>query len=282
MLAYMRPRPPPTSSTTSGAACAGRARPRLRLSAAGVHHRGRPARQPRRPLRVQRGHRGLPGRHAAGPAHVPRGRSRAALAALLDFSVRPNGALPRGRSREAAGAAGRAAPVLAGAAVQRRTLREALVEPDAICARCSAPLRAAEPVTMLGVEVLGLSILSIKPTPEIGRALEAGGARGASARVGRGDLCAAERRRGAGAADQGERAQHRDRGRGEAAPDPRDPDRRRHRRRGAPHRADRARSANERKDADARGYALGATLEPLRVVDWQTLMAIRRRRRSAA
>ncbi len=34
------------------------------------------------------------------------------------------------------------------------------------------------------------------------------------------------------------------------------------------------RSANEREDADARGYALRATLEPLRTVDWRTLMAV--------
>jgi hypothetical protein len=34
------------------------------------------------------------------------------------------------------------------------------------------------------------------------------------------------------------------------------------------------RSENERRDADARGYALQATLEPLRTADWRTLMAV--------
>jgi hypothetical protein len=34
------------------------------------------------------------------------------------------------------------------------------------------------------------------------------------------------------------------------------------------------RSENERRDADARAYALTATLEPLRTVDWRTLMAV--------
>jgi len=34
------------------------------------------------------------------------------------------------------------------------------------------------------------------------------------------------------------------------------------------------RAANERQDADARAYALRATLEPIRSVDWRTLMAL--------
>jgi hypothetical protein len=34
------------------------------------------------------------------------------------------------------------------------------------------------------------------------------------------------------------------------------------------------RAENERRDADARAYALRATLEPVRDVDWRTLMAV--------
>ena len=34
------------------------------------------------------------------------------------------------------------------------------------------------------------------------------------------------------------------------------------------------RSENERSDADTRAYALEATLEPVRDVDWRTLMAL--------
>jgi hypothetical protein len=33
-------------------------------------------------------------------------------------------------------------------------------------------------------------------------------------------------------------------------------------------------SENERRDADARAYALKAVLEPVRHVDWRTLMAV--------
>jgi hypothetical protein len=36
----------------------------------------------------------------------------------------------------------------------------------------------------------------------------------------------------------------------------------------------RQRSENERKDADTRAYALRATLEPVRDLDWRTLMAL--------
>jgi 20S proteasome alpha/beta subunit len=34
------------------------------------------------------------------------------------------------------------------------------------------------------------------------------------------------------------------------------------------------RAANERQDADAKGYALRTTLDPLRTIDWRTLMAV--------
>src|SRR5581483_11729315 len=59
------------------------------------------------------------------------------------------------------------------AEVQGRTLRAALIESDAIATRVLASLVTAPALAALGVEVLGFSILAIKPVPETSKALEA-------------------------------------------------------------------------------------------------------------
>ena len=63
--------------------------------------------------------------------------------------------------------------VLTSKQVQRLTMRQALRASDAIVANVRADLLAAPEMAALGLEVLGLSILAIKPTPESARALEA-------------------------------------------------------------------------------------------------------------
>jgi hypothetical protein len=57
--------------------------------------------------------------------------------------------------------------------VRTMTLTEALVGGDRLVLRASRALRGDEMVAALGVEVLGLSILAVKPKPETARALEA-------------------------------------------------------------------------------------------------------------
>src|SRR5207249_7397651 len=57
--------------------------------------------------------------------------------------------------------------------IQRRALREALLEADAIGTRVFEVLRQAEALTAVGVELLGFSILAIKPQPDTSKALEA-------------------------------------------------------------------------------------------------------------
>ena len=127
---------------------------------------------------------------------------------------------------------------------------------------------------MLGVEVLGLTILAVEPTPDMPeRSRPTPGKRF----QGRADEAIHARRNaagGAGAPNQRERARNRDCGTAQATADPRSA--------GA---ADIAveerrsalierRSENERRDADARAYTLRATLEPVRDIDWRTLMAV--------
>src|SRR6185436_1279476 len=63
--------------------------------------------------------------------------------------------------------------VLARAELQKLPLREAIRASDALVRTVKAGLVASEEITSLGLEVLGLSILAIKPTPETARALEA-------------------------------------------------------------------------------------------------------------
>ncbi len=65
------------------------------------------------------------------------------------------------------------AQVLTSASLQSLSLREALGQSDAFVSSLRQGLQEAETITSLGIEVLGLSILAIKPTPETSRALEA-------------------------------------------------------------------------------------------------------------
>jgi hypothetical protein len=63
--------------------------------------------------------------------------------------------------------------VLARAQLQSLKLREAIRASDAIVQKVRAALASSNEIAQLGLEILGLSILAIKPTPETARALEA-------------------------------------------------------------------------------------------------------------
>lgn len=63
--------------------------------------------------------------------------------------------------------------VLTRTSLKSLRLREALGQSDTLVAALRAGLQSAEAIASLGIEILGLSILAIKPTPETSRALEA-------------------------------------------------------------------------------------------------------------
>jgi hypothetical protein len=65
------------------------------------------------------------------------------------------------------------AQVLARAQVQRLQLRSALISSDAIVQGVTEAARASEALAALGVQLLAFSILGIRPTPEMSKALEA-------------------------------------------------------------------------------------------------------------
>ena len=66
-----------------------------------------------------------------------------------------------------------AVKVLVRSEIQSRVLREAIAEADQIGPRIRTALEDAAELNGLGLEVLGFTILAIKPTPETARALEA-------------------------------------------------------------------------------------------------------------
>lgn len=65
------------------------------------------------------------------------------------------------------------AQVLTSSSLRVMALREALGGADHLVNTVRSGMQGAEAITSLGIEVLGLSILAIKPTPETARALEA-------------------------------------------------------------------------------------------------------------
>jgi len=96
------------------------------------------------------------------------------LASLLNFTLIPNG---RGYASEDPKKLPeriiQAINVLARAELQKLPLRDAIRASDVIVETVKSRLAAAEVITSLGLEILGLSVLAIKPTPETARALEA-------------------------------------------------------------------------------------------------------------
>jgi hypothetical protein len=196
------------------------------------------------------------------------------LAGLLDFSVRASGQYISDDPDKVPDRLVQTAQIFARAVVQRLTLRGALVSSDTIVAEVVSALREAEPVRLLGVEILALSILAIRPTPEMARALEAE-AREALQRhadeaiyARRNASVEQERRIKESELETEVAVQQKQRQIRETqlAADISVEERR--------SALVERRAENERRDADARAYALRATLEPVRDVDWRTLMAV--------
>lgn len=95
------------------------------------------------------------------------------LASLLDYSVGPDGAPRSDDPAKLPLRISYAAQNTMRGEIQSRTLRSALVEVDAIGRRVREMLAAAPALEALGVELLGFSVLAIKPVPETAKALEA-------------------------------------------------------------------------------------------------------------
>ena len=196
------------------------------------------------------------------------------LAALLDFSIDRAGKF---RSEDPAKLEERlvnATQVLAGGVLGRLTLREALGASDALVTGVIAGLARTEAVTMLGIEPLALSILSIRATPEMARALEAD----ARERLQReADESIYARRN---AAVEQERIIRESELQTELTVDAKKREIRERQMQGDIALEEQRATLitkqveNAKQDADSRAYALAAQLAPLATTDWKTLMAI--------
>lgn len=196
------------------------------------------------------------------------------LAGLLDYSIHPNGAYRSDDPEKLGERLVQAAQTLAREQLEGATLREALGAADRLGIHVLAGLRAAGLVASLGVEILDLAVTSIRPTPEMARALEAE-AREALQRES--DLAIYTRRNAA--VEQERLIKENELNTENAVVEKQRQIRETRMAADVALEQQRAelierRSANERKDADTKAYALTATLEPLRQTDWRTLMAV--------
>ena len=196
------------------------------------------------------------------------------LASLLDFSIGTQGVYRSEDYRKLTERMVHTTQTLMRAETQKLTLREALTSSGALSAAVLAGLKASEAVSQLGVEILNLSLLAVRPTPEMAKALEAE-AREALQRLS--DEAIYARRNNA--VEQERRIKESELNTEIAVEE-------KHRQiRETQMAAEIAieeqratlmekRIENDRKDADSRGYALEATLKPVRSVDWRTLMML--------
>jgi hypothetical protein len=196
------------------------------------------------------------------------------LASLLDFSLGSQGQFRSEDYRKLSERLVHTTQTLMRAETQKLTLREALTSGGDLSTAVLLGLKASPSVTQLAVEILNLSLLSIRPTPEMAKALEAE-AREALQR--RSDEAIYARRNNA--VEQERRIKESELNTEIAV------EAKQREIREAQMAAEIAleqqrvalmdqRIQNDRKEADSKAYTLEASLKPVRSVDWRTLMAI--------
>jgi hypothetical protein len=198
----------------------------------------------------------------------------ARLASLLDYSVSAAGEPLSDDPQKLEERLVHTAQILTRASTGSWTLKQSLTFGEALCASVLEGLRSSEAVKMLGVEVLALAVLSVRATPEMARALEAE-ARESLQR--QSDSAIYERRNAA--VEQERRIKE-----SELQTDVMVEQQRRHIREKkmeadvameqAREKLVEQKAENDKKAADAQGYALAATLAPVRALDWKVLTSL--------
>jgi SPFH domain / Band 7 family len=196
------------------------------------------------------------------------------LATLLDFSVDKQSRYCSDDPRKLPERLVHATQTLTRTITQRMPLRETLVGSDAIADEVLSKLKESEVVTTLGIQILGLSLLGIKATPETSRALEAEAREALQQRA---DEAIYARRN---AAVEQERLIKESELNTEIAVEAKKRQIR-ETQMAAEIAVEEQRSKlvdrrieNERKDADSRAYVLAETLKPVRDLGWKTLMML--------
>lgn len=196
------------------------------------------------------------------------------VASLLDFTVTPSGRYLSDDPDKLKDRLVNEAQVLASAMVHRYTLRQALAAHEELAREMLKGLRNSEMTIMLGLDLLGLSILAITPSPETAKALEA---EAREMLMRKADEAVYARRN---SAVEQERLIKESELSTEIAVEEK-----KRQIRETKIAADIAveqhrqsllatKVENDRKEADSRSYALEATVRPLRDVDWRTLAAV--------
>jgi regulator of protease activity HflC (stomatin/prohibitin superfamily) len=195
------------------------------------------------------------------------------LSKLLDFSVDADGKYRTDDPEKLESRLVAAAQTLAQGVIGRLVLRDALAASDLLVKEVQQGLVVHELVTMLGIEPLGVTILSIRPTPEMARALEAD----ARERLQREADESIYARRNAAVeqeriikeselqTDLAVEAKKREIAERKMATEIAIEEQRTT--------LVKQKVENDKQDADARAYAIAATLEPVKTVDWKTLIA---------
>jgi regulator of protease activity HflC (stomatin/prohibitin superfamily) len=196
------------------------------------------------------------------------------LSSLLDFSISPLGSRRSEDYRKLPDRLVHTLQTLMRAETQKLSLREALTKSGPLSASVLAGLKSSGAVTQLGIEILNLSLLSIRPTPEMAKALEAE-AREALHR--RSDEAIYERRNNA--VEQERRIKESELNTEIAVEEKRRQIRETQMAADIAIEQQRAalmekRVENDRKEADSRAYALEVTLKPVRETDWRTMMTL--------
>lgn len=196
------------------------------------------------------------------------------LAAMLDYSTGPDGKYISDDYQKPAERLVQLAQALVRTDLQKLTLKQALTAGDGLAAKVTAAVKDAEPVKQLGLEILDLTILSVRCTPDMAKALEAE-AREALNR--RSDEAIYERRNAA--VEQERRIKESELNTQLAVEEKQRQIREKQIETEISIEQQKAqltdqRVANQRKEADASAYGLNAMIEPLRGLDWRTVMML--------
>jgi regulator of protease activity HflC (stomatin/prohibitin superfamily) len=196
------------------------------------------------------------------------------LASLLDFSVDRGGRYTSDDPEKLNMRLVHQAQILARAMSQRLDLHDLLTRSREIGTEVFTGLKNSETLTALGIEVLAVSILSVRPVPEMAKALEAE-AREALQR--RSDEAIYARRNAA--VEQERRIKESELNTEIAVEEKQRQIRETRMAADIAVEEQRAallerQTANDRKQADTRAYSLEAVLKPLRDMDWKMLMTL--------
>jgi len=196
------------------------------------------------------------------------------LASLMDFSIGPQGQYRSEDYRKLSERLVYTTQTLMRAETQKLTLREALTSGSDLSSAVLRGLKTSPAVTQLAVEILTLSLLSVRPTPEMAKALEAEAREALQVRS---DEAIYARRNNA--VEQERRIKESELNTEIAVEEKKRQIR--ETQMAAEIALEQQRVAlmdqriqNDRKEADSKAYAMEVTLKPIRDIDWKTLVAV--------